>query len=166
MRIHSILLPFLSASLAASKSLSVFSHDQAPLANDFDVPGKNPLKFCGDPQNYILDIDKVDLDPNPPKSNSNLTITASGTFSQDVADGAKVALTVKYGLITLIKTTADLCSQIKQVDLECPLKKGKMDMVHEVRIPKEVPPGHYTVMADVVSKDGEAITCLETTVHF
>ncbi|ERF72414.1 hypothetical protein EPUS_06043 [Endocarpon pusillum Z07020] len=166
MRILSVLLPFLSASLVASKSFSVFSHDQAPLANSFDVPGKNPLKFCGNPKNYILDIDKVDLDPNPPKSNSNLTITASGSFSEDVADGATVALTVKYGLITLIKTTADLCSQIKEVDLECPLKKGKMSMVHDVKIPREVPPGQYTVIANVVSKDAEPITCLETTVHF
>ena len=34
---------------------------------DFPVPGKNPLKFCAKPDDNILNIDHVDLDPNPPK---------------------------------------------------------------------------------------------------
>jgi ML domain len=101
-----------------------------------------------------------------PTSGTSLNITASGTFSQDIEPGAKVALTVKYGLITLIHQTADLCDQIANVDLKCPLKKGKMSMTHEVKIPKEVPKGKYTVMADVVTKDSEKITCLESVVYF
>jgi len=77
-----------------------------------------------------------------------------------------VALTVKYGLITLIRQTADLCDQIVNVDLHCPLDKGPMSMTHEVKIPREVPPGKYTVMADVLTKDEEKITCLEAVVFF
>jgi ML domain len=95
-----------------------------------------------------------------------LNITASGVFSKDVEPGAKVALTVKYGLITLIHQTADLCDQIGNVDLKCPLKKGEMSMNHEVKIPSEVPMGKYTVMADAVTKDGEKITCLESVTYF
>jgi ML domain len=141
-------------------------------------------QYCADPKDYILDITKVDLDPNPPKKyviranytttafpnpptrDSSLNITASGIFSRDVEKGATVALTVKYGLITLIHQTADLCEQIKNVDLECPLKKGKMSMVHSVKIPREVPPGKYTVLADVVTKDSEQVTCMEAVVYF
>lgn len=95
-----------------------------------------------------------------------MKIAASGVFREDVEPGAKVALTVKYGLITLIHQTANLCDQIANVDLKCPLKKGKMSMTHEVKLPKEVPPGKYTVIADVVTKDGKQVTCLESVVHF
>lgn len=77
-----------------------------------------------------------------------------------------MALTVKYGLITLIHQTADLCDQLTNVDLKCPLKKGTMSMSHGAKIPEQVPKGKYTVMADVVTKDGGKITCLESVVYF
>ncbi len=104
--------------------------------------------------------------PNNPSRGTSLNITASGVFSEDIEPGAKVALTVKYGLITLIHQTADLCDQITNVDLECPLKKGKMSMTHAVKLPDQVPQGKYTVMADVVTDKSEKITCLESVVYF
>ena len=73
---------------------------------------------------------------------------------------------MKYGLITLIHQTADLCDQVANVDLKCPLKKGKMELTRQVKIPKQVPQGKYTVMADVLTKDGEEVTCLKGVVHF
>jgi hypothetical protein len=56
-----------------------------------------------------------------------------------VDKGAKVALTVKWGLITLISQEVDLCDQIKNVDLECPLNKGEMTLKKEVQLPKAIP---------------------------
>ena len=123
-------------------------------------------QYCGDPADYILSIDKVDLDPNPPLPGHNLTIEAAGTFSRDVEAGAKVFLQVKYGLITHIKQEADLCDQIGNVDLSCPLKKGPMNFTKSVNIPAQVPKGKYTVIADVFTVDGEGVTCLESVVFF
>ena len=99
-------------------------------------------------------------------------------------EGAYINLSVKYGLITLIRTKADLCDQMKEIDEECPLSGAKL-IKKEVDIPKEVPPvrynqthkymqalihlnskGTYHVLADVYTKDDEEITCLEATVHF
>lgn len=43
------------------------SNDQVSIADtDLSVPGENPLVYCADPKDYILSIEKVDLDPNPP----------------------------------------------------------------------------------------------------
>jgi hypothetical protein len=95
-----------------------------------------------------------------------LSITARGDLSADVEEGAKVHLQVKYGLITIIKQTADLCDQVKNVDLECPIKKGETSLTKDVELPKQIPPGKYTVLADVVSKDDKKITCLSATVEF
>lgn len=75
-------------------------------------------------------------------------------------------LTVKYGLITIIRQTADLCQQVKNVDLECPIKKGETSLTKDVELPKQIPPGKYTVLADVVTKDDKKVTCLSATVEF
>lgn len=75
-------------------------------------------------------------------------------------------LQVKYGLITIIKQEADLCNTVKNVDLECPIKKGETKLTKEVDLPKEIPPGKYTVIADVYTKDQEKVTCLTAQVQF
>jgi hypothetical protein len=99
-------------------------------------------------------------------SGEGLDIKASGKLTEDIEEGAKIHLQVKYGLITLINREAELCDYVKEVDLECPLKKGDLDLSKSVNIPKEVPPGKYTVMADVKTKDGDKITCLSAVVVF
>jgi hypothetical protein len=73
-------------------------------------------------------------------SGVTLSIKASGVLSQDVEEGAKVHLQVKYGLIRIINQEADLCENLKNVDLECPLKKGPMVLTKDVDLPKEIPP--------------------------
>jgi hypothetical protein len=35
---------------------------------DYKVPGANPLHFCADPKDDIIEIKKVDLSPNPPQA--------------------------------------------------------------------------------------------------
>jgi hypothetical protein len=62
--------------------------------------------------------------------------------------------------------TRDLCEDVKNLELECPLKKGELKLAKSVDLPKEIPPGKYTVQADVVSKDEETITCLTAQVEF
>ncbi|EEH47078.2 uncharacterized protein PADG_03176 [Paracoccidioides brasiliensis Pb18] len=69
--------------------------------------------------------------------------------------------TVKYGLIRLINEEEDLCTEITNVDLSCPLEKGPMNVSKEVLLPKEIPPGTYTVYADANTEEKERITCLK-----
>ena len=83
--------------------------------------------------------------------------------------GAKIFLQVKFGLITLIKTEADLCDELSNLDLSCPLKKGPMNLTKTVTLPSQVPRGKYTIMADVYTDPSvkrEEITCLEAVTMF
>ncbi|KEY82116.1 peroxisomal 3 ketoacyl coA thiolase Kat1 [Aspergillus fumigatus] len=147
---------------ASARSISFFDSTQAPIQLEtFPVKGDNPLVYCSDPSGNILQIESVDLVPNPPLPGQTLSINASGNLKERVEEGAYVALEVKYGLITLIKQTADLCEQIKNVDLECPLEKGEMTLTKQVDLPSHIPPGKYNVHADVYTKDGKKITCLD-----
>ncbi|CAI4216948.1 unnamed protein product [Parascedosporium putredinis] len=165
----SAIIAILSASLAPAAA--VFSSPISARGSETKVPGDSPLEFCAaQHDNDILKIQRVDLSPNPP--------CAIGEATKDIEEGAYVSLTVKYGLIRLISTTADLCEHLKDVDLECPIKKGDLSILKTVELPAEIPPlhstlanpfvsqGRYTVLADVYTKDDEPITCLQASVVF
>ncbi|EEQ91301.1 phosphatidylglycerol/phosphatidylinositol transfer protein [Blastomyces dermatitidis ER-3] len=158
-----------SLAVGAPPSLPWVANNQVPISlagNELRVPGDNPLNFCFPPENDILTINWVDLSPNPPVPGQTLTITASGTFHKQVDEGSKVQIQVKYGLIRLVNQEADLCDEIKNVDLECPLEKGNTSFTKKVDLPKEIPPGRYTVLADVYTNKKERITCLQAEVTF
>jgi len=57
-----------------------------------------------------------------------------------VSKGAYVEVSVKYGLITLIREVLDLCDHVKEVELECPIDKGKQTLTKVVNVPREIPP--------------------------
>lgn len=73
-------------------------------------------------------------------SGEKLSIKASGDFKEEVGEGSKMHLQVKYGLITLINQERDACDTIEQADLECPLKKGELSLTKDVDLPREIPP--------------------------
>ncbi|MCJ1440299.1 MAG: Phosphatidylglycerol/phosphatidylinositol transfer protein [Stictis urceolatum] len=133
---------------------------------DNNVPGKNPLNFCEDPKDNIVEITSVDLDPNPPEAGKTLDIVAKGKVSESVEKGAYVTIVVKYGLIKILTLKEDLCDQLKNVDKECPVEKGEITLKKSVELPSRIPPGKYTVRADAFTKDDDKLTCLEATVHF
>jgi len=41
-----------------------------------------------------------------------------------------------------------------------------MNLMKEVEIPKQVPKGKYTVMADVYTVDKEEVTCMQSIIIF
>ncbi|KAH8729129.1 ML domain-containing protein [Phaeosphaeriaceae sp. PMI808] len=154
------------ATVSVSAKPSWMGGDQVVIKEEYKVPGDNPLYFCGDPADDILKIEKVDLDPNPPKPGAKLSIKATGDFKDKVEKGFKMHLQVKYGLITLINQETDGCDTIGKADLECPLDKGEMSLTKDVDLPREIPPGTYTVLADVYTEDGVKITCLNAKIAF
>lgn len=93
-------------------------------------------------------------------------INASGTLGQRIEPGATVHLEVKYGFIKLLTKEVDLCEFAGEVDLKCPIEKGDMQLSKEVNLPGVIPPGDYTVLANVLTKGGDVVTCLTAKVHF
>ncbi|QSZ33120.1 hypothetical protein DSL72_002706 [Monilinia vaccinii-corymbosi] len=170
MKFSTSLITFLfSSTLVAAEGFSLFGNGQKVLDNKgAAVPGSNPLTHCkADHSSDILKLDHVNLSPNPPTAGNKLIIEAVGTLTHKLEKGAYVILQVKYGLIRLINMQQDLCDQVSNVDLECPVDKGKIKITKDVDLPKEIPPGTYSVFADAYTKDGkEHIICLEATITF
>lgn len=158
----------IAALLSTAQGLSFFGNDAVTANEDLKVPGDSPLELCDkDHSDDLVDITRVDLLPNPPEayvsplgipdrvrsyvdidtnlsllasSGADLVIKATGTVFETIEEGAYVNLSVKYGLIRLISTTADLCEQIQNVDLKCPIEKGILSITKSVELPKEIPP--------------------------
>ncbi|VEU19361.1 DEKNAAC100006 [Brettanomyces naardenensis] len=130
------------------------------------IPGESPLELCDADYSQILSLDSVRMDPVPPERGQNLTIIAIGTLSEAIEEGSYVDVDVNYGYIKLIHTTYDLCDELPNVDLQCPIKKGPHTIEKEVAIPNEVPPGKYVVIARAYTKNDDLITCLTGEVEF
>ncbi|KAF5666030.1 phosphatidylglycerol phosphatidylinositol transfer [Fusarium heterosporum] len=159
----------LTACLApvAAFSVVIEKTPDVAISDNLKIPGDSPLELCpGDHSADLIKIDSVDLSPNPPKAGQELLIKAKGTVKQKIEEGAYVLLTVKYGLIRLISTKADLCEQIGNVDLKCPVEAGVVEVTKSVDLPNEIPSGKYTVLADVFTVDDVQMTCLTATVVF
>ena len=52
--------------LSASAFGSIFGKSINISDEPLPVPGENPLLYCASPADYILTLDHVDLNPNPP----------------------------------------------------------------------------------------------------
>jgi hypothetical protein len=64
MKLPVLLLGAISVALVSAEPS--WMPGQVTIQEDFKVPGENPLYFCADPKDNILEIEKVDLNPNPP----------------------------------------------------------------------------------------------------
>lgn len=62
------LLTIASALLATASASSFFGGSETTFDDSLSVPGKNPLNHCANPQDDILELKSVDLNPNPPKA--------------------------------------------------------------------------------------------------
>lgn len=154
------------ALMASLQQLLGASHLGLPNPNERPVPGNSPIIQCDVKTPQLLDLYKVVIDPNPPEKGKNLTFVALGFLAQDIVDGAYVEVDVRYGFIKLIHQTFDLCDEIQNVDLECPVKKGTQVVLKLVAIPAEVPPGKYVVNARAYTAEDVLVTCLTATIEF
>lgn len=74
-----VLLAFVAPLPIAASSVPFFDPSQVSIkvdtTQDFPVAGDNPLQFCANPVNHLLQIDSVDLSPNPPQPYATLSFS-------------------------------------------------------------------------------------------
>ncbi|VUC37168.1 unnamed protein product [Clonostachys rosea] len=154
--------PGLSASIGISEP-----HNSVPATNSLKVPGESPAEFCNaDRDRDLVQVQLLSTAPNPVKPGKRVSVKATLDIKQAVKRGAYVKVVVKYGLIQLLATTADLCEQIVNADMKCPVEAGKHEISFQTDLPAAIPPGTYNVLADAYSDDDEHLTCMKATVNF
>ncbi|RUP49163.1 ML domain-containing protein [Jimgerdemannia flammicorona] len=126
------------------------------------------INTCGDEKDILI-VKHINIDPDPPLKGKPLTIDAAGFLKERVVQGSMVDVIVKYSAIKLLQKSFDLCEQAKQVNKTCPIEEGEFTLVHTVDLPKDIPPGKYTVLAKArtgVEGDDRQITCITGVVIF
>jgi hypothetical protein len=146
MLFHSLLFPFLVAGR------------QIILSNVQTV--SESIHSCGRIGD-VFELKSIWLNPDPPERGQQLEFSIEGTLKADIKQGAVVHVRAKLGFIQLINQDMDLCEKIKQVGRECPIPKGPFLLNHTVEIPKEAPPGKYSVWADIKNFDSAHVACAE-----
>ncbi|GCE97220.1 phosphatidylglycerol/phosphatidylinositol transfer protein [Zygosaccharomyces mellis] len=139
------------------------------LVNTKPIPGGSPIVQCDINERQLLDIESVELSPNPPRKGHNLTILASGQLHRELVEGAYVDVEVRLGYIRLLYETYDLCEQLDEHDvddLKCPIKPGAYNLNKEVSIPAEVPPGRYIFVVRAYTYEDELVSCITGEVLF
>jgi ML domain len=138
------LVTLISALISSVAADGLYQRDQEPLVGaleDSKVPGKNPVEICSlSPSEDLVDIEYINITPNPPLAGQNLTIDAVGLLKTDIKEGSYANFEVKYGFVKLVSGTADLCEKAAEVDLECPVEKGKVHIQKVVQLPSAIPP--------------------------
>jgi ML domain len=141
---RNILLGTVLTTLFAGCLGANFKNVQDPIISPFEstkVPGKSPVEICSlSPSDDLVDIKYINLTPNPPEAGQTLAIDALGLLKVDIDEGSYANFEVKYGFIKLLSGTADLCEKAAEVDLQCPIEKGKVRVQTLVDLPAQIPP--------------------------
>ncbi|CAO3626275.1 unnamed protein product [Mucor hiemalis] len=132
--------------------------------------GKSNVNFvyCGTESDIFQFDGEIKVTPELVTPGAEVTIEAQGTLSEDVDEGTYADVVVKLGLIKLIHRRFDLCEELRndKNELQCPLKKGKVVIKQTVKLPKEIPPGKFSVQAVVYNAEDSDVTCLNVVADF
>jgi hypothetical protein len=105
------------------------------------------------------------VSPDPPQPGQNLTVKVTGLVKEVIEvcriiisliaprmltlhltqDGAYADVTVKLGLIKLLKKEFDLCEEAQNANMtvQCPVEAGTYTIEQTVELPKEIPKGAW-----------------------
>lgn len=94
---------------------------------------------CGSSESDIINIHTIELLPDPPVRGGSLTIQATGIVKESINEG-DIFVEVRLLPIKLLDKKFDLCSEVGEVDLQCPIKQGDLTLKKVVDLPEAMPP--------------------------
>jgi len=122
---------------------------------------------CGLPTDPIQ-IDSIDVSPDPPQPGKDLTVLVKATALERLEEGAYADVTVKLGLIKLLKKQFDLCEEARNANttVQCPVEEGSYEVTQTVALPKEIPKAKFVVEVRGYTVEDEPMLCLDLHVDF
>ncbi|KAG1057750.1 hypothetical protein G6F43_000430 [Rhizopus delemar] len=123
-----------------------------------------------DESESLFQHESVDVNPNPLEPGDQVNITIVGTLLETVEDGAYADVTVKLGLVKLLRKTFDICEELEkhkdEVDIQCPIEKGNFKLVQSIKLPREIPRGKFTVLASAYTVNDESLANVKIIADF
>ena len=152
------------ASAAASKALKT--------ATTTMEPGSGWIWKACEPSEQAdglaIQVNSIDVTPDPPKPGQNLTVNASGIVKSTVDKGTYVDVVVKIGLIRLLSKRFDVCELAEENDAEikCPIAPGTYNLTQVVALPREIPPAKFNVHVTGQTQEEKPLLCLDLSINF
>ncbi|KAL0580372.1 hypothetical protein V5O48_001617 [Marasmius crinis-equi] len=142
---------------------------QSPFKSDEPVHTTDSWGWesCGSDSD-IIQIDSIQVSPDPPQPGKELTVKVKGVASETVEEGAMADVVVKLGLIKLLSKTFDLCDEARKANatIQCPIEAGEHDVTQVVELPKEIPKAKFKVNAQGYTEDEKDLFCVDLTIDF
>ncbi|KZP01498.1 hypothetical protein CALVIDRAFT_6692 [Calocera viscosa TUFC12733] len=140
---------------------------QLNLGGDVNTLADWTWSDCGD-ESYAIEIQSIEVSPDPPVPGQNLTVAVTGTTRMPIEDGAYADVTVKLGLIQLLKKRFDVCEEATNANItvQCPVEPGDYHLSHTVALPREIPKAKFGVQVRGVTQDDEDMVCLDIIMNF
>lgn len=138
------LMPYQAAAIELQIPILKDLFDGSMLSSSSSAAFDGSIVNCGSPD-FVFQPDHITLSPDPPRRGEQLTVEVSGTLTEDVIVGSYADVTAKLGLIKLYGKRLDLCEESSNIGKECPYKEGPQTVRHVVDIPREIPPGKYSI---------------------
>ncbi|CAE6391706.1 unnamed protein product [Rhizoctonia solani] len=122
---------------------------------------------CGSPSDGVQ-IKSIEVSPDPPKPGQDLTVKVIATSEKEITEGAYADVTVKLGLIKLLKKQFDICEEARNANatIQCPVQKGDHEVVQTVALPREIPRAKFVVDVRGYTADDEDLVCVKLNVDF
>ncbi|KAF8338018.1 ML domain-containing protein [Cantharellus anzutake] len=131
-------------------------------SNDGPVTVMNSWSYkdCG------LPTDVVQLEP--PVPGEDLTVTAEGTVTKTIEEGAYANVVVKLGVIKLLQKTFDVCEEARHnnATIQCPVEADHYTVVQTVALPKDIPKAKFSVEVRGYTKEDENMLCVNIYLNF
>jgi hypothetical protein len=118
-----------------------------------------PLTSCGGSSDSFT-LGDVVLAPYPVQIGQPLVVSATGSLSKAVTEGATLQAVAKFGFIKVLDETFDLCAEAAKSGKPCPLAEGPNSLQVIQNIPGSAP--EVSVNLEITGKnaDGSPLTCL------
>ncbi|KAF8960884.1 ML domain-containing protein [Flammula alnicola] len=151
----------------AGLGLAACSFALKTLSGPISTMQKWSYKDCGSPSDP-LQINSIKIFPDPPNPGEDLTITIMGDVTEVIEEGAHADVTVKLGLIKLLREIFDVCEEARDANasVQCPVQTGSYIIEQTVALPKEIPQAKFTLNVRGYTVDDDDLFCLDFQVDF
>jgi len=140
---------------------------QLNLGGDVEAQADWTWADCGD-LSYAVEITSIAVSPDPPVPGKNMTVDVVGTTRTPIEEGAYADVTVKLGLIQLLKRRFDVCEEATKanVSVQCPVEPGDYHVTQTVALPREIPKAKFAVQVRGVTQEDDDMVCLDIVMNF
>ncbi|KAJ7130680.1 ML domain-containing protein [Mycena filopes] len=153
----------LLASLAASSQGRSSIDDQRAFKLSSTAAARSwSWEDCGFAEDAVT-VKSIEVFPDPPAPGENLTITVKATVKKRIVDGAYADVTVKLGLVKLLRKKFDVCEEARNANasVTCPVDEGHYEVIQTVALPREIPPAKFTVQVRGFTADEADMVCMD-----